>query len=187
MRFAKGEPFCIYETMVVYCIMTFKARLTTVDAIKLSVDEIKRGRQSNSLRFTKEFIVLPEDFDPLRQGILWMVSGIQGVKDNSKYTLYKLPKFHKERTEHSKFQIQFEEGQKFMLLMNWRQEIKMKITHNRYWVYREREWFIKTIIATSIGATFGVMGAYVGYKIGIQSLKMPTTTIQPNTPQLTGR
>ena len=39
-------------------------------------------------------------------------------------------------------------------------KFKANVIHNRYWIDKEKEWFIKTIIATAIGALFALMGAY---------------------------
>lgn len=77
--------------------------------------------------------------------------------------------------------------EKYNLRIDFWNKIKANIIHHRYLLDKEKEWFIKTIIATAIGAIFALIGAYVGYKIGIQSQQIPKTTIQPDKPPTDGR
>lgn len=96
--------------------------------------------------------------------------------------------FSKEYNEHDKkvYTITIDSDRYFIHLSYWN-KFKANIVHNRYWISREKEWFVKTIIATAVGALFALMGGYVGYKLGIQSQQTPKTTVQPNKTQQVGR
>lgn len=48
-------------------------------------------------------------------------------------------------------------------------KIKCNIIHGRYFLYREREWFIKTIIAAAVGFIFGLIGTGIGYRQGYEN------------------
>ena len=76
-----------------------------------------------------------------------------------------------------------DKGIHFLDISAWN-KFKANVIHNRYWIDREKEWFIKTIIATAIGALFALMGAYVGYKAGLRNGQPPTIIKTPTqTPQ----
>lgn len=71
-------------------------------------------------------------------------------------------------------------GIKFLDISMWN-KIKANIIHHRYWIDREKEWFLKSIITAAIGAIFAIMGAYVGYKAGFQNGKATKTTTPQDT------
>lgn len=47
-------------------------------------------------------------------------------------------------------------------------KIRANIIHHRYWVDREKDWFLKTLIAAAIGFIFGLIGSIAGYQKGFQ-------------------
>ncbi len=61
--------------------------------------------------------------------------------------------------------------------INWWNKIKANIIHHRYWIDREKEWFAKTIISTLIGFLFGIVGAYMGYKLAKTNSKPPSIQV----------
>ena len=48
-------------------------------------------------------------------------------------------------------------------------KIKANIIHHRYFIDREKEWFIKTLIAAAVGFTFAIIGNALGYHQGYQN------------------
>ena len=134
------------------------------------------------ITFTKNRILLSEPqighlyFDPFQ---------VQQVTDRMEYSFDKLNNSADEKMFSIILKIKLnnlDTGIYHLDISRWN-KIKANIIHHRYWIDREKEWFLKTVIATTIGAIMALMGAYVGYRIGLQSLKLPTTTVQPNTHQ----
>jgi|ERR1035437_368762 hypothetical protein len=107
------------------------------------------------------------------------------VKNLQEYELIKLEQYDNlmEWSKDSKFQAKLKNGTTLNLITDFRNGILLRIIHGRYWFYREREWFTKTVIAALIGFLFGIMGVYVGYKLGIQNSTKSTTTLPPTTSQ----
>lgn len=110
---------------------------------------------------------------------------VQLIADKAEYTFDKL--INKE--DKRKFSIiitqklnALDDGIHYLDLSTWN-KIKANIIHGRYWLYREREWFVKTLIATIIGAAFGIIGAFLGYKAGFQNGTKTTTPQLQVTPQ----
>jgi len=63
-------------------------------------------------------------------------------------------------------------------------KIKANIIHGRYWLYREREWFLKTLVAAAIGFLFAITGQRIGYRQGHQDgLKEGITHPQDTIPK----
>lgn len=55
------------------------------------------------------------------------------------------------------------------LEINWWNKIKCNIIHRRYFIDREKEWFLKTLIAAFVGFMFSIIGLYLGYRQGYQN------------------
>lgn len=88
------------------------------------------------------------------------------IIDKTKYTFAKAY----DDNDKKRFQIAYgEDDCKAFLKINWWNKIKCNIIHGRYFLHREREWFIKTIIAALIGFAFGLIGTYLGYRQGYQN------------------
>ncbi len=96
---------------------------------------------------------------------------VQPVTHKSEYT------FDKKLNKEDKKQFTIILTQRLNLLDNgihhldinlWN-KIKANIIHKRYWVDREKEWFIKTLIAAAIGFVFGIIGSWIGYRQGYQN------------------
>jgi hypothetical protein len=122
------------------------------------------------LKFSKRKILLTDDqikrgyFDPLL---------VQDIAHKTEYIFDKT--LNKE--DEKKFAIilkqklnALDNGIHF-LDINWFNKIKANIIHNRYWIDKEKEWFVKTLLAAFVGAAFALIGGFLGYKLGFQNGK----------------
>jgi hypothetical protein len=168
--------------------MKFKAKIKYLieDKIEIQIQDMAAHKIDKEFLFSKSKIYFPKHKANKHYVIMGCLEQVGRLSDGKKYMFDKI---YDEDTEKTIFKISLEgsNGCGSELQIDLWNKLKCNIIHKRYWIDREKEWFLKTMIATAVGALFALMGAYVGYKIGIQSLKLPTTTVQPGTTQPTVR
>lgn len=72
---------------------------------------------------------------------------------------------------------------KASLQLNLWNKIKCNIIHGRYFIYREREWFLKTLIAATVGFFFSLIGLWIGYRQGYAKGKAESQVSRQDTTQ----
>lgn len=154
---------------------TFRAKIYSAVAIRTG-DETSIDQ---TITFSKYKILLKEEqinriyFDPLL---------VQVVAHKAEYDFDKI----RNKEDEKQFSIilkqklnVLDKGIHHLNISKWN-KFRANIIHNKYWIDKEKEWFIKTIIATTIGALFALMGAYVGYKAGLRNSQPPTIIKTPS-------
>ena len=126
------------------------------------------GRPSEDhFTFSKQFIRFPKSIrEKWKNGYPLDLKNTNYVFHKMKYTLKKLEADDSSRTKNSRFQVIFENGIGMNLIMPEFQIMKMNIIHHRYFVDREKEWFVKTVLATAIGFAFALIANTIGYRQG---------------------
>lgn len=87
--------------------------------------------------------------------------------DKSKYTFDKVY----DENDKKQFQITIDGREPCTAYLDilWWNKIKCNIIHRRYFIDREKEWFLKTLIAAFVGFLFSIIGLYLGYRQGYQN------------------
>ena len=115
------------------------------------------------LTFKKYKIIFPKEF--ITQTLHLEFFGACPFQNNAKYTLDKAL----DTNDKIKFQITINNECKAFININWYNRIKCNIIHKRYLIDREREWFLKTLIAALLGFLFAIIGSSIGYRQGYQN------------------
>lgn len=149
----------------------FRGMFRTFKAVIHGSVSIREGEQQSVDRvvtFTKYRIRVDEAkinrlyFDPLL---------VQPIADGMEYEFDK----RLNREDKKMFSIilkhrlnQLDNGLHHLDIDLWN-KIRANIIHRRYWVDREKEWFVKTLIATIIGFAFALIANTIGYRQGYQN------------------
>ena len=141
--------------------MTFKAKIHGL----VSISREGQSPVDTTITFTRHRIKLTDEqigrfyLDPMV---------VQEVVHNAEYDFDKL--LNKE--DKKQFSIilrqklnNLDKGVHHLDISRWN-KIKANIIHHRYWLYREREWFVKTLIAAAIGFLFALIAGVIGYRQG---------------------
>ena len=127
-----------------------------------------------TITFTRSRIKL-KDFQKGR--LLNNIMAQQTISDDTKYTFSK----GYNRSDNKVFFVEID-SVKFVLGISKWNKIKANVIHNQYWIDREKDWFIKTLIAAAIGFIFGIIGSIAGYQKGHQDgIKEGKAQIQDTT------
>ena len=118
----------------------------------------------NKIYFTDEALkkagYISNGLDPFNNGKTFRHTEI--------YELIRLDKYDVDRMKGSKFQVKFQSGTKINIASGGWNGILMRFIHDRYWIQKNKDWFIKTLIAAAIGFIFGLIGSIAGYRQGFQ-------------------
>ena len=159
--------------------MTFKAKIHGI----VSISQEGQSPVDTTITFTGYRIKLTDEqigrlyLDPML---------VQEVVHNAEYDFDKL----RNKEDKKQFSIilkhrlnNLDKGIHHLEISKWN-KIKANITHHRYWLYREREWFIKTLVAAAIGFLFALIAGTIGYRQGhADGLKEGKTQSQSSTHQ----
>lgn len=131
----------------------------------------------NKIYFTDEALKkagnISHALDPFNNG--------KTFRHTETYELIKLDKYDVDRMKGSKFQVKFQSGTKINIASGGWNSILMRFIHQRYWVQKNKDWFIKTLIAAIIGFLFSLIGLYLGYRQGYQNGIKAGKPTRPNT------
>lgn len=81
------------------------------------------------------------------------------------------------------FQIRFGDDYKHYLEIDHWNRFKLNWIHKRYWVQKNWEWFLKTLVAALIGALVALIGTDLGYRRGYQNGLKEGLFLHPDTAQ----
>ena len=162
--------------------MLFKAKLATTLAIDSNSGKFRQHTTNPVFVFSKTRIFFPKKSDGTQQDFFILQDVL---KNGDKYELVRLHKYENIETwtKDSKFQAKFSDTTTLNIVPNFWNGILLRIAHKRYWVQRNWDWFLQTIIATLIGAIMGIIGTGLGYHEGYESgLKEGLLHHQASTP-----
>jgi hypothetical protein len=138
-------------------IRTFKAKIFGAGLLTRPGDKQK----DHFVTFTKRRTKLkPEQIERIIYGL----NADKVFIHNAEYKFDKLP----DKDENIKFSVIIN-GDIFYLDIDVWNKFKANVIHGRYWLYREREWFAKTIISLAIGFLFGLLGQKIGFNQGYKA------------------
>src|SRR5580698_4419042 len=149
--------------------MKFKSRLAIPRVVKESTSDYLKVHDPHFI-FSKTLLRFPKDIqEKFTHGFPTDLKNDKTIWHKTKYTLVKLDGDHPARTKRSRFQVFFHEiGHTQNLVTSEWQLMKMNIIHQRYWVQKNGDWFVKTVVATLVGAILALAAQRVGYHEGYE-------------------
>ena len=119
----------------------------------------------NKIYFTNEALKkagsISNGLDPFNNGKIF--------RHTETYNLIRLDQYDVNRMKGSKFQIKLQSGTTINVASGGWNGMLMRLIHERYWVQKNKDWFIKTLIAAMIGFLFSLIGLYLGYRQGYEN------------------
>lgn len=134
---------------------TFKAKIHGTVAITTG----NNPPVDTTVKFSKTRIILNEE-----QTLALVVNSVE----QDKLIYYPTYEFDKRPNKEDKkmFSVTLINGgirRTMFLDIDWKNKIKANVIHHRYWVDRQRDWFVKAFI----GLLLGLIATYIGHKMGI--------------------